>query len=71
MEINKIINDQLTCGKCFKQFGSIQALKKHLDARKCQGIDDCNIMYFCTTRIILNTIFFKNIVFTFEFHFHL
>ena len=45
MEINKIINDQLTCGKCFKQFGSIQALKKHLDARKCQGIDDCNIMF--------------------------
>ena len=38
MEINKIINDQLTCGKCFKQFGSIQALKKHLEAKKCQGI---------------------------------
>ena len=37
MEINKIINDQLTCGKCFKQFGSIQALKKHLEAKKCQG----------------------------------
>ena len=37
MEINKIINDQLTCGKCFKQIGSIQALKKHLEAKKCQG----------------------------------
>ena len=56
MEINKIINDQLTCGKCFKQFGSIQALKKHLEAKKCQGKDyeiirNYNIVkmivYFC------------------------
>ena len=31
VEINKIINDQLTCGKCLKQFGSMQALQKHLE----------------------------------------
>ena len=31
VEINKIINDQLTCGRCLKQFGSIQALKKHVE----------------------------------------
>ena len=29
--INRIINDQLTCSRCYKQFGSIQALGKHVE----------------------------------------
>ncbi len=29
--INRIINDQLTCNRCYKQFGSIQALNKHME----------------------------------------
>jgi hypothetical protein len=31
--INRIINDQLTCGRCYKQFGSIQALHKHVEGK--------------------------------------
>ena len=31
--INKIINDQLTCNRCYKQFGSIQALNKHMEGK--------------------------------------
>ena len=33
--INRVINDQLTCNKCKHQFGSVQALKKHVDGKKC------------------------------------
>ena len=28
-------NCQLTCNKCKHQFGSVQALKKHVDGKKC------------------------------------
>ena len=35
VEINKIINDQLTCGKCLKQFGSIESLRKHINCEHC------------------------------------
>jgi hypothetical protein len=31
--INRIINDQLTCNRCYKQFGSIQALGKHVEGK--------------------------------------
>ena len=33
IEINKIINDQLTCGKCLKLFGSMQPLQKHMEGK--------------------------------------
>ena len=33
--INRIINEQLTCGKCRHQFGSVQALNKHSEGQKC------------------------------------
>ena len=33
--INRVINDQLTCVKCRHQFGSVQALKKHIEGQKC------------------------------------
>ena len=33
--INRVINEQLTCAKCKHQFGSVQALNKHVQAQKC------------------------------------
>ena len=33
--ISRIINEQLTCAKCRHQFGSVQALNKHIEGQKC------------------------------------
>ena len=39
LAIVKIINDQLTCGKCLKQYGSMEMMKKHLTCEfPCQHL---------------------------------
>ena len=51
VEINKIINDQLTCGKCLKQFGSIESLRKHINCEHCLLDENCTTtvwgFWFC------------------------
>ena len=44
--INRVINDQLTCNKCKRQFGSVQALKKHVDhGKKCMVHNQSNQIF--------------------------
>ena len=41
--ITTMVNLQLTCGKCSHQFGSVNALTKHLEGQKC-GFSRGNII---------------------------